>query len=103
MLDTEVLKKTMSDAVIQKLNVMVNEIKESLVSPTYEKIIKDFHIGVEDSMLRFSIDLLSGFETGNQDVLRVLTYGGVFEKRNKKKEKKFVQVPPNPVLLRYFS
>lgn len=93
------LETVMGEAIEEKLNTMVKEIRESLSSPTYEKIINDFDIGINEKEFYFNIKLVNGIMAENQDILRVLTYGGIFEKKGKE----FIPVPPNMILLRYFK
>jgi len=99
MFDLEKMEKVMGYSIENKLHSMVEEIRNSLNNPIYEKIIKSFSINIEDSDLKFRINLFDDFEAQNQDIVRVLTYGGVFEKTNKE----VFLVPPNMILLRYFS
>lgn len=98
MFDLDKLESAMAFSVEEKMKTMVKEIKESLSSPYYEKIMDNFSINIVEGDFRFSINLKSEIKAENQDVLRVLTYGGVFEKKNKE----FISVSPNMVLMRYF-
>lgn len=98
MFELDKLENVITFSVKEKMETMVKEIRESLSTPAYNKIIKNFSIKIEGDSLKFFIELPAKFKAENQDTLRVLTYGGVFEKENKE----FVTVPPNITLMRYF-
>lgn len=99
MFDKEKFKKVATEVVEEGFQKIVGEVTKTLASPFYENIIKSFNLKTENGEFFFSLEVFDEFRAENQDVLRILIYGGVLEKKNKS----FVKIPPNTILMKYFS
>lgn len=99
MFNIKEMREAIGEAVEDNIKEIVVAVREALSSPTYEKIIKKFSIELIDGELKLHLEVFDEYLAENQDVFRILIYGGILEKKNKK----FVEVPPNSVLLRYFK
>ncbi len=98
MFDIEVFNSKVKEVVEDNSRLAVSEIRRSLSAEIYSGIIKNFNIKLgDDGDIRMSLSVKDDFLAENQDVIRVLAYGGVFKKKNGE----FVGVPPNLILLRY--
>jgi len=99
MFDIDAIKSQITESINNELDDMVRNIRASLSNPIYEKILKTYSIDIKEGELNFSLEVLDDFMAENQNIFRVITYGGILEK----KDKEFVQVPPNMTLIKYFS
>lgn len=99
MFNTEEAREVMTNSIEDKVNEILLHTKEILSSPMYEEVVKKFDIKIEDGKLKTYLEVPDEFSIGNQDVFRLLIYGGVIEK----KKGGFVRFPPNSILMRYFS
>lgn len=90
-----------SDIIYNDVDNMFTNIAETLQKEltlsTYNNIIKEANIEYYNNNLNVSIELEDDFDTENQDIIRVLAYGGAF----KKKDGTYITVPPNLALSRY--
>jgi hypothetical protein len=100
MFEINKMNNFLKDNIDDYLLKMKKEIEKELKSKGYLDIFKNFKINLTKEGMTFNFDFKEDIEINeNQDVIEVLTRGGVF----KKKDGTYIKISPSIVLSKYLS